>query len=116
MGKDMTTSESIPRAPANWAERKLCPDGACMGVAGPDGKCTMCGATVPGAQKGPSSTSEDEVESAPEPETVSETSSAAKEESGSFDQGRKLCPDGACIGLIGKDGKCKVCGTPYRKS
>jgi len=23
---------------------------------------------------------------------------------------RRLCPDGACIGLIGLDGKCKVCG------
>jgi hypothetical protein len=23
---------------------------------------------------------------------------------------RELCPDGACIGLIGSDGKCKVCG------
>jgi len=23
---------------------------------------------------------------------------------------RALCPDGACVGLIGKDGTCKVCG------
>ena len=24
--------------------------------------------------------------------------------------GRKLCPDGACVGLIGENGLCKVCG------
>lgn len=23
---------------------------------------------------------------------------------------RQLCPDGACVGLIGSDGTCKVCG------
>jgi hypothetical protein len=25
-------------------------------------------------------------------------------------EGRKVCPDGACIGVIGADGTCKVCG------
>jgi hypothetical protein len=25
---------------------------------------------------------------------------------------RILCPDGACIGVIGPDGTCKECGTP----
>ena len=28
---------------------------------------------------------------------------------GEWDQ-RQLCPDGACIGVIGPDGRCKVCG------
>src|SRR3990170_3139005 len=23
---------------------------------------------------------------------------------------RRLCPDGSCIGVIGADGRCKVCG------
>jgi len=23
---------------------------------------------------------------------------------------RELCPDGGCVGVIGKDGKCNVCG------
>lgn len=27
---------------------------------------------------------------------------------------RILCSDGACIGVIGPDGKCKVCGKPYQ--
>jgi len=26
--------------------------------------------------------------------------------------GRELCPDGACVGLIGDDGRCKVCRLP----
>ncbi len=25
---------------------------------------------------------------------------------------RELCSDGSCVGLIGSDGKCKVCGRP----
>jgi hypothetical protein len=26
---------------------------------------------------------------------------------------RVLCVDGACIGVVGRDGKCKICGTPH---
>ncbi len=29
---------------------------------------------------------------------------------GKFDSHRRLCPDGACIGVIGDDGRCRVCG------
>jgi hypothetical protein len=29
-----------------------------------------------------------------------------------FDPKRRLCPDGSCIGVLGSDGKCTVCGTP----
>lgn len=28
-----------------------------------------------------------------------------------WEDDRQLCPDGTCIGVIGDDGKCKVCGT-----
>jgi hypothetical protein len=28
-----------------------------------------------------------------------------------FKPGRRLCPDGSCIGIIGDDGRCAVCGT-----
>ena len=30
--------------------------------------------------------------------------------------GRELCPDGACVGVIGPDGRCKECGTPAEPS
>jgi hypothetical protein len=25
-------------------------------------------------------------------------------------QARRLCPDGVCVGLVGDDGRCRVCG------
>jgi len=28
-------------------------------------------------------------------------------------ESRKLCSDPACIGVIGRDGRCKECGKPY---
>lgn len=27
----------------DWASRRLCPDGNCIGVIGPDGRCKECG-------------------------------------------------------------------------
>jgi len=27
-----------------------------------------------------------------------------------FDPRRRLCPDGNCIGIVGSDGRCAVCG------
>ena len=29
---------------------------------------------------------------------------------GKFDSKRRLCPDGSCIGVVGDDGRCRVCG------
>jgi hypothetical protein len=34
---------SAPAPSGDWAQRKLCPDGACIGVIGANGKCTVCG-------------------------------------------------------------------------
>ena len=28
-------------------------------------------------------------------------------------ENRRLCSDGNCIGVIGKDGRCKECGKSY---
>ncbi len=28
---------------AEWENRRLCPDGNCIGVIGPDGRCKECG-------------------------------------------------------------------------
>jgi hypothetical protein len=35
------------------------------------------------------------------------------EEAGFDPESRRLCPDDTCTGLIGPDGRCKVCGKPY---
>jgi len=32
---------------SDWDQRQLCPDGACIGVIGPSGTCTVCGRVAP---------------------------------------------------------------------
>jgi len=75
-------------------QRELCPDGACIGVLGPEGRCNECGRTRAQAEAGV------EVDAAVEATPPGE----------SFDDDRELCPDGACTGIIGADGRCKECG------
>jgi len=87
------------------SERELCPDGACVGVIGPDGRCAVCG--TPRADGAADSSG------AAEPGTaVTAEGGGAGSAGEDDDEDRELCPDGSCIGLIGPDGKCKVCGTP----
>jgi hypothetical protein len=92
----------------NPDERELCPDGACTGVIGDDGKCKVCGTTA-----GPKS--ERRARSDDDDDDFDATASKSDEgldadASNSFEDDRKLCPDGECTGLLGADGKCKVCG------
>ena len=79
-------------------DRELCPDGSCIGLIGDDGRCRVCGLTSDGQ--------------APEPVAVTASSprGVPGDSDGAFDDDRELCPDGACIGILGSDGKCKVCG------
>lgn len=93
---------------SNWEQRQLCPDGSCVGVIGADGTCKVCGRAAPnwgderkrGLVDEPPDAAVDEgpVVIASSPEPPAEWTE------------RKLCPDGACVGLIGDNGKCKVCG------
>src|SRR5450631_4488844 len=91
-------------------QRRLCPDGSCVGIIGADGKCTVCGA---------SDTSES-VFPAPEFGTGEDSDAlgAATSEPGSedlssdFDPNRRLCSDDACVGVIGEDNRCRLCGKP----
>jgi len=79
--------------------REMCPDGECVGVIGPEGRCTECGRTREQAVAG------EDPEAAAGGDAPLDSSSED-----AFDSERELCPDGACIGLIGADGKCKECG------
>ena len=101
------------------AKRRLCPDGACIGVIGPNGRCSECG-RAPG-----------DAREAPAPAEISPrtpTSGRSRRRSGrdrsratrrrlaassdsDFNPGRRLCDDGSCLGVIGPDGRCNVCGT-----
>jgi len=89
------------------AQRHLCPDGACTGLVGPDGRCAVCG--LEGGQppeRGAASSNPRESRPAAQPSV----SVAAEGADGGFDVARKLCDDGSCVGVIGPDGRCGVCG------
>jgi hypothetical protein len=120
----------------DWTERQLCSDGSCIGVIGADGKCKVCGRAADGTPADDDDEYEDEDEDEDEDEGDDEGDVADyEEEDGDADEDaelraaaedlaaslpaqqdsesgvdRKLCPDGGCIGVIGSDGKCKVCG------
>lgn len=109
---------------SDWDQRELCSDGACVGVIGPDGTCKTCGRVAAnwGDERNrgltplpPESPSEadghdlddddDEDLDGDDPAPVL----ADPPEDGEWNT-RKLCPDEACIGVIGADDRCKVCG------
>lgn len=83
----------------DWAERTLCPDGACTGVIGSDGTCKVCGRAAPfwGDERRRGMVDA-------EPAAVADAGPPV------VDDDRELCPDGACTGVLGPDRTCKVCG------
>jgi len=106
--------------------RRLCDDGSCLGVV-VGGKCNVCGMVVAAAdtsadsprdggsgQTGSAGPPRDSGSgqtggSAGSPRDTGSGGTLAAAES-AFDEERQLCPDGACIGVLGPDGKCKECG------
>ena len=96
--------------------RRLCPDGACIGVLNAEGVCGECGRTFGADAIAAASASGNgeawavmdaaEGLSGEEPATGSSTAASG----GDFDPSRRLCPDGSCIGVIGANGTCTVCG------
>jgi hypothetical protein len=112
----------------NPAKRRLCPDGACVGVVGDDGRCRVCGLAGDGSGRG----------SSPSPSTLGDGYSADadadadvhadgdgdarivgapasggdREGEPGFRPDRRLCDDGSCVGVIGNSGVCSVCGRP----
>jgi hypothetical protein len=97
--------------------RRLCPDGACIGVIGDDGRCRVCGRSASGGAKDaapagfvPAAEVEVEDEDDGEDEDANENTGGEGKAAGAFDPARRLCPDGGCIGVIGPDGVCTVCG------
>jgi hypothetical protein len=105
------TPENIsdtPEADLDWENRRLCSDDSCIGVIGADGRCRVCGLldtnTPPGSNP-PSSMSTDQKESQ---ESFTEDQATESNDIGWED--RKLCLDESCVGAIGADGRCNVCG------
>ena len=93
---------------SEWEQRVLCPDGGCVGVIGPDGTCNVCGKAAPnwGDERRRGQRSEEEVAPEVEANVIAHDHVEAPDD---FDD-RALCPDGSCIGVIGDDGRCRVCG------
>jgi hypothetical protein len=101
---------STDDAADDWEERRLCSDGNCIGVIGPDGRCKECG-----RPDGPGSGVAEPAVPPPLAAEPAEKAPAA-EACGRSDndwEGRCLCSDGNCIGVIGPDGRCRECGQPY---
>jgi hypothetical protein len=100
--------------------RVLCPDGSCTGVLGADGRCSECGRTgeVPTGYTGAAAAAPDPASEAPHFEPPLQQSDgdgdaaarAVELDAAGFDERRPLCPDGACVGVLGPDGRCPVCG------
>lgn len=91
------------------AHRRLCPDGACIGVVGADGKCKVCGRVAEGAATETLTDADADAETDADADTDAEAD-AATDTDYAFDPDRRLCPDGACIGVIGPSGRCNECG------
>ena len=121
----MTDTDNIddsspkPIPDSEWAQRRLCPDGNCIGVIGSDGRCKECGR--PGGDDQPADPEAASAMSSSDaisPETSPSEASAAGYDADADDDHwakRRLCPDGNCIGVIGPDGRCKECGRPDDK-
>ena len=97
----------------DWDKRVLCSDGACIGVIGLDGKCTECGKTYDGVKSAPCASDVPGEADFPskKQDTGNESSYGGSVTDEEWDK-RVLCSDGACIGVIGLDGKCTECGKP----
>jgi hypothetical protein len=103
------------------SHRRLCPDGACIGVIGEDGRCKVCGRGAGGKEAAPGFVPAgdgrdaygDEDEDEAEAEAGGTGAGAGTQKAaapGAFDPNRRLCPDGSCLGVLGADGVCNVCG------
>jgi len=113
------------------SKRRLCPDGACVGVIGADGRCSVCrrpaGANAVWASEADpdgddGAEGNDEGGSATAASSASPSASsfaspnfaspnfASPNASSGFDSKRRLCDDGSCVGIVGADGVCGTCG------
>lgn len=94
-------------------KRRLCPDGSCVGVISADGRCTVCGtaagAAGPGQPDHAAGGQDAWTDDAPALDAEG-AGLGGLELSADFDPKRRLCDDGSCVGVIGADGACTVCG------
>ncbi len=97
-----------PETDLDWENRRLCSDDSCIGVIGSDGRCRVCGVLD---TKSPVDSDRSSDDSAVIEKTQGEPYAEDQApESDTVWEDRKLCRDESCIGTIGADGRCTVCG------
>lgn len=97
-----------------WDRRQLCPDGACTGVIGATGVCTTCGRAAPNwgdERKRGLRNPTDAPPIVKDDDDIAPSAPAALGEMADWGM-RRLCLDGSCIGVVGPNNRCKVCGKP----
>jgi hypothetical protein len=95
------------------SKRRLCPDGACVGVLGADGRCSVCRRAAGASAAASEAPSEVKSETADQDDSHSDETDAPSSvaaSASSFDSKRRLCEDGSCVGIVGADGVCGSCG------
>jgi len=124
----MTKTEGKSQADMDWENRILCSDESCIGTFGINGRCNICGKAYDAEDTegtpvdespadGPT-VDENHVE-ATDPQYETDTDTGQDEDgilspADSDWENRILCSDESCIGVIGRDGKCKECGKGYQ--
>ncbi len=102
-----------------WENRRLCPDGNCIGIIGPEGKCMKCGLTAESderssahlAKNGSPSINQEITDNFFEPDKHDSDFGIDAD----WDR-RILCGDESCIGTIGPNGKCSECRKMFTSS
>ncbi|MGD9975101.1 MAG: hypothetical protein AB7S77_18730 [Desulfatirhabdiaceae bacterium] len=94
----------------DWTERILCPDESCTGTIGPNGQCRVCGRHAEGFVGSDMIATESEPGLSHPEKTDEITNSGDQNESGDAWAERQVCRDESCIGTIGPDGRCRICG------
>jgi len=114
MVEDGTRSEDAGFDPER---REMCPDGMCVGVIGPDGRCRVCG--KPGSKDASGEPAAPKTGSAKDgpaewrPKAPPADGDAAAADAPDFARERVPCPDGMCTGVVGRNGRCGTCGKPW---
>lgn len=110
-----SSDEPASLAPAHddddWEARELCPDDTCIGTLDDEGRCGICGArgTPPVRRAGSSSEA-----ATPAPlEDEDEDHDADDLDESEDESERELCYDDTCIGTLGADGRCGICGRSF---
>jgi hypothetical protein len=105
-------------AVSDWDRRELCSDGSCTGLIGVEGTCKVCGRVAPNwgeeRMRGTQEIDDDEADDEVDDDPIKPATPVAI--GGGEWTVRTLCSDGSCVGVIGSDGKCKVCGKPGNPS